>query len=660
MLSNLAAGIEVPLRVAKEGYVAKDIVRVIKDGERLVVSEALPKTEDTEMVEINSSPSAKVIWQGNVVINDTPGYARLPHGIQTLSLVYSDWPTQKFTLEVKKGSSISTNFDFPRGRVALDSVPPDATVWVGTNRIGNTPMTFYRPVGSTTFRFERIGFETTNQTVTVTDKGMVSIRPVLVTTNGVFELSSDPAGASIFDSNGKELGRATAGQPVKLIRAPGTHSFTARIEGLSDVTATLTVRKGEDKPHTFLFDYGSVRLDSAPPGATISTEGKVLGLTPATFVQKPGLKSSYRITAPDYLPTTNEVTVQSGERDKVVVAKLLPEPVNVTLTSDPPGAQFYFGAAALSGAQGGSIYPLPWGTNRVTARHPLYPALGELTKSIEVKKGAQNISHFPFEYGTIILTNLPEEIIMKEGNQQLALAPGQGRLAYERPGSHLYDVYDDAGQKITNVTINVQSGRSSIPPPGLVGEIGEIRNSIGMRLVKVRNLVGPGKDGWVGKYEVTQREYQMVMGNNPSINQLGENYPVENVTWEQAMEFCQKLKVSDEKKPPVRGDYKLPSKEQWLFFAEGTDSKDAVKNARTPAPVGSKPPNPKRLYDVLGNVWEWLADTDGVNSVFIGGAYNIGFGFRFGAYEQRAKTFHEAAVGFRVVLIPPNATASTQ
>src|SRR2546426_11853349 len=122
---------------------------------------------------------------------------------------------------------------------------------------------------------------------------MASRRRVRLPPTGVFEWSAAPAGASIFDANGKEPGGPTAGKPVKLIRAPGTHSFTARIEGLSDVTATLTVRKGEDKPHTFLFDYGSVRLDSAPPGATISTEGKVLGLTPATFVQKPGLKSSY-------------------------------------------------------------------------------------------------------------------------------------------------------------------------------------------------------------------------------------------------------------------------------------------------------------------------------------------------------------------------------
>jgi len=43
-------------------------------------------------------------------------------------------------------------------------------------------------------------------------------------------------------------------------------------------------------------------------------------------------------------------------------------------------------------------------------------------------------------------------------------------------------------------------------------EAGEIKNSIGMRLVKDHNLLGKGKDCWVGKYEVTQAEYQMVMG----------------------------------------------------------------------------------------------------------------------------------------------------
>jgi hypothetical protein len=258
----------------------------------------------------------------------------------------------------------------------------------------------------------------------------------------------------------------------------------------------------------------------------------------------------------------------------------------------------------------------------------------------------------------VILTNVPEEVKVKEGGKELAAAPGLVRLAYERPGPHVYDLYDGA-DKIESLTTNVAVSLVTVLMPK---EAGEIKNSIGMRLVKIHNLLGQGKDCWVGKYEVTQAEYQMVMGTNPSAPPVGDNYPVENVSWDQALEFCQKLRASDEKKPPIRGDYKLPTKEQWQFFAEGTDFKDAVIKTSSMAPVGSKGPNPKHLYDVLGNVWEWLADSDGTNSQFIGAAFNIRFGpsLVFGTTDQRKRTFVGPDLGFRVILVPASATASAR
>ncbi len=647
VIEVVRAGIEVQYELALNEHVSKTVRGVVTRGQRLSLSEALPLARDSGTVEMTSTPSgAKVFWNDKLLSSATPEKVRLEQGTYSLTAVYRDWPSNQLTIDVKKGAEVPANFYFPNGTVSLNSDPSEATVWVGTNLVGITPKNVMRPVGRSTFRFEHAGFETTNATVTVVDKTTVSLRQVLLTTNGVFELSAEPGAATILDASGKEIGRTTSGNPFTTNVAPGTYSFTARTEGLNDVAATLTVGKREVKKHTFVFDYGTVRLESDPPGAAISVGGKIPGFAPQTFVQKPGTKVNYRLAAPDYLPTNTEVAVLSGELNKRVVVKLMPEPVSVTLTSDPPGAQFNSGDGALSGER--SVYPIPWGTNRVTAKFALYPALGEVTRFLAVKKGAQNNYEFKFDYGTVILTNLPEEVVVMEGSNQLAVSPGLVRLAYDRPGSHTYDFYD-SGQKVESLTTNVESGLSTVLQTRLVGEI---RNSIGMRLVKVRNLLGPGEDCWVGKYEVTQGEFQMVMGTNPSVPQLGENYPVANVSWDQAMEFCQKLKASDEKKPPVRGNYRLPTKEQWLLFAKGTRFEDAVVGARAPAPVGSKPGNQQRLHDVLGNVWEWLADTDGTNSDFIGGAYNLGFGRVFGATERRSRTFTEGAVGFRVILVP--------
>lgn len=122
----------------------------------------------------------------------------------------------------------------------------------------------------------------------------------------------------------------------------------------------------------------------------------------------------------------------------------------------------------------------------------------------------------------------------------------------------------------------------------------------------------------MGKYPVTQKQYQAVMNESPSYFTGDDNYPVESVTWDKSVEFCQKL--------AQRTGYQvtLPSEAQWEYAARartttaysfGNSEKDLDKYAwywansnKTIHPVGLKLPNPWGLYDTLGNVWEWCLD----------------------------------------------------
>jgi formylglycine-generating enzyme required for sulfatase activity len=134
---------------------------------------------------------------------------------------------------------------------------------------------------------------------------------------------------------------------------------------------------------------------------------------------------------------------------------------------------------------------------------------------------------------------------------------------------------------------------------------------------------------WMGKYVVTQQQWQAIMGNNPSRFKSwlkGKNHPVERVSWNNATKFCQKLSKKTGK------DYRLPSEAEWeyacragtttpFYFGETITGELANYRAsetyadepkgkyrKQTTPVGQFPPNAFGLYDMHGNVWEWCQD----------------------------------------------------
>lgn len=184
---------------------------------------------------------------------------------------------------------------------------------------------------------------------------------------------------------------------------------------------------------------------------------------------------------------------------------------------------------------------------------------------------------------------------------------------------------------------------------------------------------------------VTQSEYEQVMGANPSLFQGrtgGPSNPVESVSWEEAVRFCERLSEEPDEKR-ARRSYRLPTEAQWEYacragtttpysFGETLAPDQGRFNGRDEGTIaiGSYPANLFGLFDMHGNVWEWCADwydeafyksaplrdpsgpASGKFRVMRGGSWRNGSDRCRSTYRNALAPYQrDSATGFRVVMV---------
>ncbi len=210
----------------------------------------------------------------------------------------------------------------------------------------------------------------------------------------------------------------------------------------------------------------------------------------------------------------------------------------------------------------------------------------------------------------------------------------------------------------------LQATPSSVPPQTAVMQRAA--------LVEPVMVAIPGKDYEIGKYEVTQKEWRAIMGDNPShFKTCGDDCPVEQISWSEAKRFIIKLNQRSEK------EYRLPTEDEWLYACAGGGTGSVcggndlaalawheANSGGTTHPVGQKQPNSYGVYDMSGNVAEWVDDewsSSGESAVgvaivgnmgkrvLLGGAYDVNLGAGKSIDRRGSvQAAHDRHFGFRL------------
>lgn len=302
-----------------------------------------------------------------------------------------------------------------------------------------------------------------------------------------------------------------------------------------------------------------------------------------------------------------------------------------------------------------------------------------------------------------------------------AIDPGLWHVLHSRetPADLLNSAPEDELLALTN---DVREAPEAFPDAKSADEFSESKftNSIGMEFVRIPagefimglpdvgygpmprecppHLVKITKSFYLSRYEVTQKQFQQIMGRNPSHHSpkttglaSTDSFPVENLTWYDARDFCQRLAERAEERS-LGTRYRLPTESEWEYACRAGEKEHRLPDHQTATstgesagvvtlpvgPVGRFQPNPFGLYDMRGNAWEWCADwfdrdyfsrsptmnPRGPATGYIKSVRGSDWGF---VSQKCLVNLHilapwkaEPAIGFRVVAVPKSTTYGSQ
>lgn len=451
---------------------------------------------------------------------------------------------------------------------------------------------------------------------------------------------------------------------------------------------------------------GGIVVRTNPAGAEVRVGAIALEKSPLTLKDQKLCRYPVRVRLDGYEEWTGETEVKENEFTDLDVA-LVRSTGTVAISSEPAGLEAEVVGAVASNALTASprqivrtpaTLKLLTGAYEVRFRRPGWP---EQTKAAEVMRNQSTQTTAEFLPGGLELTTVPSGAEVWRNGLRVGVTPYSAGEAV--PGRYDFEL-KLKGYKPAATTLSVvakQTARASVQLERFFYTVGEASTIPELNLTMVPipgghftmgSTFGEGNEKpatevtirrpyWLGRTEVTQGQWEAMMGSNPS-NFKGTNRPVEQVSWDDAMAFCRKLTERERAagRLPEGYVYTLPTEAQWEYacragttgnYAGNLDAMGwyASNSGSTTHPVGQKQANAWGLYDMHGNVWEWCLDgyanypggnvTDpaaaspGSNRVDRGGSWsNSADNCRSAGRSWVGQVFRWFDLGFRLALAP--------
>ena len=393
----------------------------------------------------------------------------------------------------------------------------------------------------------------------------------------------------------------------------------------------------------------SLSVDSTPSGADV-TIGDFRKKTPATFADIIPGTFSILIHLDGYDDYKQNVTVTADKPTDLGTITLVQKTGNLSLTTSLSDVSY-----KLTGPNGyehdgtvpDKIEGLPVGDYSVAVAQKDWQ-LAPIPITIRAHDTAQKDIKFP--YATVNISSTPSGATVRNGRNVLGQTPLT--LSQIRP-QDMHLSLDLPPYTLQRIDIHVPDF-GNVNKQVTFSKDKDFIAACGMPMVWI-----PDGGFWVGKYQVRQSDLENVGASDPSTFRRPSR-PVETISWEAAMAFCDQLNAYEKKagKLPAGFHYTLPKESQWETFSADADinlaATSRVATLSGTQDVGYSEPNKYGIYDSIGNVWEWCLDADGSGNHSVRGGCWLSSTTDFPNAETRQTAgpkYTDRFTGFRVVLV---------